>query len=96
VYVLWVTCLTDGADHAVTDEDMAAGIISAAGLYPTICGTVIAPASMLSAPHPACSRCAAVLRRRAEHEEPECDPHQHSLPGIVARIFRRHREARDG
>lgn len=73
VHVIWVTCLTDGRDHAVTDEEMAVGMTPArdggTGDYRTLCGENIVPAPMVCEPRPPCHRCAdeaRPVRRRVD------------------------------
>lgn len=60
----WMTCVPDFTEHAVTDDAFAVGRTLGEGLYEALCGRVIAPASMLSAPVSRCSICARALYAR--------------------------------
>lgn len=67
---VWVTCVVDGADHAVSDADMSAGVAAGHGQYRAICGDDVVSAALTAPPGRWCARCVAVLRhatrRRAE------------------------------
>lgn len=60
-FTVWITCGTDGIDHAVPDTEMA----TRHGYYPAACGADFVPASMVAPPGPRCPLCVAALRRRA-------------------------------
>jgi hypothetical protein len=64
---IWVTSFVDDHDHAVTDEEMVAGMKSRRGAYKAICGDTIVPPAMTAPPQPRCHACTAKLRaqRRA-------------------------------
>lgn len=51
--VIWMTFL-DGHDHAVTDEEAA---YCTSGIYKTVCGSHLLPASSFARPRTACPRC---------------------------------------
>ena len=59
---IWMTSFVDDRDHAVTDEEMLAGMQSRHGAYRAICGETIVPPSMLAPPQPRCHACTAKLR----------------------------------
>lgn len=90
--VVWVTCALDGADHAVTDDRMAAGISSDTGLYEALCGARFAAAPMVYPPCPLCRTCLAFLGARAtmrdlDHRMGAAARHRRS--GLLGRLFRR-------
>ena len=59
----WMTCTTDGHDHAVADMDFAAGHQARCGLYRAVCGHEVAPCSLATPPGARCPRCAAIRAR---------------------------------
>lgn len=62
--VVWVTsAAADGVDHAVADEDMAAGL--GLGRFAGVCGSSVVPAALVAPPLPQCQRCLVFLRARA-------------------------------
>jgi hypothetical protein len=66
--VVWVTsAAADGVDHAVTDEDMAAGL--GLGQFVGVCGSSVVPAAMVAPPLPRCQRCVVFLRAWATLRE---------------------------
>ena len=66
--VVWVTsAAADGVDHAVTDEDMAAGL--GLGQFAGVCGSSVVPAAMVAPPLPRCQRCVVFLRARTTLRE---------------------------
>jgi hypothetical protein len=57
--LIWMTCVTDGLEHAVADELAHAGL--GTGRYPGMCGHLVTPGS-LATPHGACcQRCRSAL-----------------------------------
>jgi hypothetical protein len=62
LWVVWITGVSDGADHAVTDEDMAVGMRAGKGLYLAMCGASVLVASLTAPPGRMCTRCVARLR----------------------------------
>jgi len=62
VRLIWVTSLVDGADHAVTDENMCAGMADRTGTYVAWCGARVVPPSMCEPSCGRCRRCVALLR----------------------------------
>jgi hypothetical protein len=57
--LIWMTCVTDGLEHAVADELAAGGL--GTGRYSGLCGHLVTPGS-LAAPHGACCpRCRSAL-----------------------------------
>lgn len=65
IYITWVGCVLDGADHAVTQLELAAGVHRGDGRYEAVCGHVVTPVSMLQPPGAPCHRCRVVLCARA-------------------------------
>jgi hypothetical protein len=59
---IWVTSIVDNADHAITHDDMAAGITSRTGTYRALCRTTVIPPAMTEPPRARCPYCAAILR----------------------------------
>lgn len=59
--VVPVTSVTDGRDHAVTLDAMAAGIQSGTGRYSAICRAIIEPAALAAPPGLSCPACRAAL-----------------------------------
>jgi hypothetical protein len=58
---VWVTSTVDGADHAVTDTAMAAGLAARQGLFLASCGTGVAAAAMVTPPGQRCTQCQAFI-----------------------------------
>jgi hypothetical protein len=58
---VWVTCVVDGADHAVSDADMSAGLAAGQGQYRAICGDEVVSAALTAPPGRGCVRCVAIL-----------------------------------
>jgi hypothetical protein len=57
--MIWMTCLLDGWEHAVTDEQMAEG--APRGRYLSVCGRLVTPGSLFSPPGRRCRTCHATL-----------------------------------
>lgn len=64
LWAAWVTCVVDGMDHAVTDEDMCVGMSEGLGRYAALCEDDVTPAALTAPPGRTCPRCADVLQRR--------------------------------
>lgn len=47
-FTVWITGVSDGRDHAVTDEEMSAGMARDAGRYQALCGEHVLVASLLA------------------------------------------------
>lgn len=60
--VVWMTCVVDGREHAVTDEQACAGLERCRGTYDAVCDQTITPQAMTCAPGRRCAACCAVLR----------------------------------
>jgi hypothetical protein len=56
-----VTSVVDGLDHAVSDENMAAGIEAGRGQYRAVCGAVVVPDALSVPPRRLCSGCNALM-----------------------------------
>lgn len=54
-YLLWITSVRDGHDHAVYDDELDAGAVS--GHYRAICEHDVVPAAMSAPPGPRCLVC---------------------------------------
>ena len=86
--VTWFTCEFDGAEHAISDENMAIGFSMGAGRYRALCGTTVCVSSLACPPGSRCPSCEAIVQRIG-HE---------SLPrkvGVLTRLRGRGRY-RDG
>ena len=67
---VWVTSGMDGTEHAVSDEQMTAGLVGQTGVYVARCGERCVAASMVAPALLRCSDCLLQLRpgrHRAEH-----------------------------
>jgi hypothetical protein len=87
LWAIWVTSEADRADHAVTDEQMAAGMKAGAGVYRAVCGAEVLAAPLVTPPAPRCPACGVVLRGQAATGG---TTHQ---AGALARLFGRVRTA---
>jgi len=56
---VWMTCVGDGREHAISDSDFAAGV--ATGLYRAVCDRVVMPRALAAPCGPRCLRCVASL-----------------------------------
>lgn len=62
-FVMWFTGGSDHTDHAITDDNMAAGISIGTGRYAALCGAMVCVSSMICPPGRRCASCEdAVLR----------------------------------
>lgn len=59
---IWITSISDDADHAVTRENMAVGMATGTGTYRAECGATVVPPSMTEPPRHRCPYCRAALR----------------------------------
>ncbi|WP_037066306.1 hypothetical protein [Pseudonocardia acaciae] len=57
---IWMTCVEDGREHGVTDEEVARGSRHG-GRYVAVCGHLVTPGSMTCAPGRRCRACHAAL-----------------------------------
>jgi hypothetical protein len=53
---VWVTSTADGADHAVTDAAMTAGLVARQGLFLALCGTGVTAAALVTPPGQRCAQ----------------------------------------
>lgn len=88
-WIVWMTCVGDGREHAVTDEQLAAGSERDRGVYDAMCGQTIAPHAMTHPPGRRCADCSTVVR--AAYSPPEKDAWWRRGP--FARIKRARRDA---
>jgi hypothetical protein len=58
---VWVTSTVDGADHAMTDEAMAAGLAAKCGVFLALCSADVVAAPMVAPPGQRCVRCQAFV-----------------------------------
>lgn len=65
LWFIWTTTADESADHAVSDDAMAAGITNDRGEYDAVCGARFLVAALIMPPAPVCPRCAALLRAYA-------------------------------
>ncbi len=61
--VTWVTCGLDRSDHAISDDDMALGLVMGAGRYAALCGNTVCAASLMSPPGRRCRSCQVIVQR---------------------------------
>lgn len=83
VQIVPVTCVADGQEHLVTDEQMAAGLVSRTGRYMTLCGHPVWAAFMVCPPGQSCLSCAATLPR---HAVVGGSRHRRSRRGLFGRL----------
>jgi hypothetical protein len=90
LWAAWVTCVVDGLDHAVTDEDMCAGMTEGLGRYAALCDDEVTPAALTAPPGRTCPRCATVLHLRTGRA-PSDRSATRTLrrPGLLARMVGR-------
>lgn len=74
---IWVTSTADGADHAVTDAAMAAGLAARQGMFLALCGACVVAAAMVAPPGRRCARCQAFA-------QPQPTPRMTSTRGRLA------------
>jgi hypothetical protein len=93
VWYIWLTAYSEPVDHAVTDEDMAAG----RGEYRAVCRAVFLPAAMESPPKPACPACLKALQSHmtVHHTEPPTSTPTPTPPAPAAARPRRRLILRD-
>jgi hypothetical protein len=90
LWTTWHTCSVDGRDHAVTDEQMAAGVAGDTGHYTAVCTHDVLVTPMICPPGPRCPRCVAFLRARAAaRTEEQRQAHHHRRPGVLRRLLHR-------
>ncbi|WP_153033863.1 hypothetical protein [Amycolatopsis sp. YIM 10] len=91
LYVSWHRCVVDGYDHAVTDEQFAAGRSERLGRYESVCGHVVDVAPMLWSPGEPCTRCLLYLEARdgLRTVARRMPPRRHRKPGLWRRLFSR-------
>ncbi len=85
LYSVWVTSLDDGVDHAVTDEEMAAGMAHT-GEYTTLCDARMFAAPLTCEPLPKCPRCAVFVRLGTAVPSLEAAP-RHRRTGPMGRFW---------
>jgi hypothetical protein len=61
LFVAWYRCALDGHEHAVGDEEFAAGAYRQQGRYRAVCGHEVTVDSVLVEPGAACPQCQADL-----------------------------------
>ncbi|MGH3438240.1 MAG: hypothetical protein ACRDRN_17460 [Sciscionella sp.] len=91
LYWTWYRCVTDGCDHAVTDEEFARGVREETGTYVSVCGHRVLIGSMLARPGPPCVRCHKYLlaQRTLRGAGERLGEPRHGKPGLLRRVFRR-------
>ncbi len=55
--LVWLISATDGHDHAVTLEEMEAGIAAGQGTYRPVCNHLVLVCAMATPPGPRCPSC---------------------------------------
>jgi hypothetical protein len=94
LWFIWITSMDQGVDHAVADEEMAAGCAENRGKYVALCGAVFLPAPTDHGPRQPCSACVRFVRARAslldsvQRLRPPQHRKQHALVGWWTRLFR--------
>lgn len=58
---MWMTCVFDGYEHAVTEEQAWAGYELDCGVYGAVCGLRVMPQAMVCAPGGRCGGCWGVV-----------------------------------
>lgn len=58
-----MTSSTDGRDHLISEQAMAAGLVASEGEYVAICGRVVMVAPLVVPPGPTCLDCETALHR---------------------------------
>ncbi|MGI9004015.1 MAG: hypothetical protein ACR2GH_20600 [Pseudonocardia sp.] len=61
LWLSWITCTNDGADHAVTDKELTTGAHHDSGRYQALCGHIAIPEAMITPPGRRCAACRATL-----------------------------------
>ena len=91
LYLGWYRSMTDGRDHAVTDEQFLAGMQAGHGRYDAVCGHVVDVASLLVPPGTPCARCHAFLAALTalRDSSERIEPRRHRKRGVWRRLFRR-------
>lgn len=70
-FVMWFTGGSENMDHAITDDNMAAGISIGTGRYSALCGAMVCVSSMICPPGRRCASCEdAVLRVEDDSSSP--------------------------
>jgi hypothetical protein len=84
IFTTWLTS-SDGADHAVTDEEFTAHSPEPA----TVCGDVVLLAPMEAPPGPKCARCLAFLAARESLRDLDerLGVHRHRRPTWLDRLL---------
>ena len=62
IWLTWMTCAADRLEHAVTDEDFAAGL--SGGFYRAVCDHLVAAQALVSPPGRRCVLCMTALHGR--------------------------------
>jgi len=87
IVTTWMTCCRDQFEHAVTDEDFAAGQRS--GIYRAVCGHLVAAQALISPPGHRCRACACAVtaeRRRPARRRSRWTGWSRDEPDSVVRI----------
>ena len=79
-YLLWITSMRDGRDHAVSDAELDTG--SKNGHYRALCGHDVIPTAMTAPPGQRCPNC-ALQRAVRTRVDPATD---RSTPRFMARL----------
>jgi len=87
VWLVWVTSVEHGVDHAVADDEMAAAITNDRA-FKTQCGTTMLPAPMVCAPRSACRQCVSVLAAKSRARVHRATTARHCRSSSVARTLR--------
>ncbi len=64
IWVTWMTCCSDGLEHAVTEEGFAAGYWQRSGIYQGVCGHSVVAQALVCPPGRRCRECAGEMERR--------------------------------
>lgn len=64
MWITWVTCGSDGYEHAVTDEAIIASKRHRSGVYRVMCGHAVIAQALVAPPGLRCPRCMDLLPGR--------------------------------
>jgi hypothetical protein len=71
-FVVPMTCVLDGHEHAISDSDIA----DSSGRYRAMCGHITIPGSLAEPPGPRCTACTSVLNAHRSRDGATGRPYQ--------------------
>lgn len=70
MWITWMTCSSDGYEHAVADEAIIASKRHRSGVYGAMCGHAVIAQALVAPPGRRCPRCTDSLPgRRVPHKD---------------------------